>query len=345
MQDGNTVSEARYLKFAIIVLLALMPAGAIVWHNRYNISTHLKSVSGAYLPLNQNEVLGIDRGVNARGFASIIHDNSGFKMYFIERSRRDNEFTINLRQSDTLSGLSNAKSEMLFGSKQANVETQVWMPYVFKANKKYYMYFTARSGDRTTDNYIENIRMAISDDGLKWSILRKPVLEPKLKWEGNEVENWGIIKHNDTYYMSYESRGPSRLQDNRSIGIAYSKNLFEWKRFQDVPHVTESEYCSSFFRVGKYIYHIVPNNQRFRVYKFTDFEDFDSESFIGFWDPLGKENELSFDSPDVLTRDINKSLNDNEEVNIFYSVDSNGWRTLRSRYKNAYEFIESLSKF
>ena len=61
-------------------------------------------------------------------------------------------------------------------------------------------------------------------------------------------------------------------------------------------------------------------HNRFRIYKFTDFENFDTESFIGYWDPIGKENELKFDSPDVITRGIDKTLKANEEINIFYSV-------------------------
>ena len=343
------MKQYKYFRLVIVALLIATPTGVIAWQNRLEVKREVMSflhkVTGAYAPLNESEILGVDHNIQTRGFASIIHDDNGFRMYYTVRSRDDNKYTINLRQSETLSGFSNAKSKVLFGIKEANVETQVWMPYVFKDKNKYFMYFTARSGDYTTENYIENVRMAISNDGLKWDIKLKPVLEPKLKWEGNEVENWGIIRHKGTYYMSYESRGPSRLQINRGIGIASSKDLLRWTRVKDSPHVSESEYCSSFFRIGKYIYHIVPNNNRFKIYKFTDFENFGPDSFLGYWDPLGKENKAFFDSPDVVTRGIDKTLKDNEEINIFYSVNSKGWRTLRAKYKDIGEFIDSLSEY
>ena len=107
----------------------------------------------------------------------------------------------------------------------ANVTTQVWMPYVFKENNEFFMIFTARSGDHNTDDYLEEIRIANSKDGINWKVNPKPILSPSLPWEGLEVENWGIIKNGETYYMSYESRGKSRSQSDRAIGIAYSNNL------------------------------------------------------------------------------------------------------------------------
>ena len=106
--------------------------------------------------------------------------------------------------------------------------------------------------------------------------------------------------------MSYESTGYSKALNTRSIGIAFSKDIKNLKSIKEKPYLTNGEYCSSFFKLNNQIYKIVPNYQRFRVYKFNEFSEFNQDKFIGYWDPLGKNNKYSLNSPDILTKDIHK---------------------------------------
>tara|TARA_Y100001978_G_scaffold1466_1_gene1174 strand:- start:310 stop:1371 length:1062 start_codon:yes stop_codon:yes gene_type:complete len=337
----------KYYRFSLLTLSLLISLIIINKNRTPLIRGSFATVKVARKYFNKNlyedELLGTDFFTKGRSFASIIQSDNRYLIYYSSRNRFNNNITINMREANNLRDLSIAKSRVLINKFDANVTAQVWMPYVFKENNNYFMIFTARSGDYMTDNYLEEIRIANSKDGINWEVNPKPILSPSLQWEGREVENWGIIKKGKTYYMSYESRGYKRRQSDRAIGIAYSNNLRDWKRMKDEPFIFQSEYCSAFFSVEDYIYHLVPNNNRFRVYRFNNFGNFDKESFIGFWYPLGKENKYIYDSPDIITPDIRKKLNSNSPLKIIYSVYINDeWVTKFIKYENPSKFFESL---
>ena len=292
----------------------------------------------------EDEILGVDFFVRGRAYVSVIKKGNKIRAYYTKWGRFTGNKGIYMREASSLKDLSNAKPIKLIDKHDAKVDTQVWMPYVFKEKDEFIMIFTARSGDFRTDNYIENVRIARSDDGIKWIINPKPILIPTQKWEGREVENWGIIKKNDVFYMSYESTGFSRSQNTRSIGIAFSKDLNSWKRLKEFPLITGKQYCSNFFAVDKFIYKIVPNDNRFKVYKFRDLKNLSDNNFIGFWDPEGIDNKFPFDSPDLLTNDIKKNIEINSELLITYSLqDNEGWRTKYKSFKNIDDFLKNLN--
>ena len=80
---------------------------------------------------------------------------------------------------------------------------------------------------------------------------------------------------------------------------------------------------------------MVPNNKRFKVYRAKNFSDFSNNSFIGYWDPLGKENNYTFDSPEIITPDIRKKIDNGSSLEILYFILlDEGWVTKIIKYEN-----------
>tara|TARA_B100000614_G_C14557827_1_gene496138 strand:- start:1676 stop:2593 length:918 start_codon:yes stop_codon:yes gene_type:complete len=285
--------------------------------------------------------------VSNKAFASVVKLENSYRIYYAGKNHSNNDkYTIYMEESKNIDEIKYSKEIKIFDPIDANAKTQVWMPYVFIYKEKYYMIFTARSGDYNTENYIENIRLASSENGLNWKIIYDPILNPILDWEGLEVENWGIIKHGDYFYMNYESRGPSRMQINRSIGFARSNDLLKWERIEKIPILKKSEYCASFFKYKNSIFMIVPNNNTFRIYKAPNVESITQKSFIGFWNPYGNDNKQTYDSPEVITNNIYKEIRENSKFKIVFStyIAEIGWITEFIEFENMNEFLSVISK-
>ena len=296
---------------------------------------------------NKDEILGLENKVVNRSFSSVVKEKDHFIIYYTNASR-NNKSTLRRRKAKKLEDLKFAKSILLFSSEEVNSD-QIWMPYVFKNGDNYFMIFTSRLGNKELENHREDVRLAKSKDGVKWDIVQKPILSPELDWEGNEVENWGVIKIGDTFFMSYESRGDDKL--TRAIGIAYSTDLINWQRLSKDPILYQNYvYCSAFFKSGEYVYHIVPNNKRFRVYKFKNIRKHNENDFIGYWDPFGMDNQLTLDSPEIITNDITKVIEEDKEFTIIYSAYKKnifnialGWNTERKVFSSINDFENNLS--
>lgn len=219
------------------------------------------------------------------------------------------------------------------------------MPYVFLEGDLFYMIFTTRKGNEFSKNYLEKIKIATSDNGFNWRVRKNPILVPKFDWEGRQVENWGIIKKDNKFYMSYESKGSENNLENRSVGIAYSSDLINWKRLKKIPFIKGNKCCSTFFKYKNFFYKIVPNGKKFAVYKFDHFDNFNEESRLGYWSPFGRKfNFHTVDTPDVITEDIKKTIKPGEPLVITYSLYHNGWLTLYEKYDNVEKFLKKILK-
>ena len=83
--------------------------------------------------------------------------------------------------------------------------------------------------------------MAESDDGLSWKAAKEDTIlsihdEDVGLWENRVVYQPFLLEHGDKYWNFYNAR---RANGAESIGIAFSDDLFEWKRYENNPVLTK----------------------------------------------------------------------------------------------------------
>ena len=290
------------------------------------------------------DILSPDEYFNSRTFASIVKINDGYEIFYSVRDRSTKEYSIFKNRSSSLKEFNNLNEIEIIPNKTDQYNfLHTYVPYVFYENNMYYMIFTAR---KETDDLFEAIYIATSLDSENWEIDLNPIIVPENQWEGNEIENWGLIKFDNLYYMNFESAGSNRLQAERHIGTAVSSDLISWDKISKDPQIRNRVYCASFFLYDAQFYMIVPNNYRFKVFKFSNFETLSEENFIGYFDPFEVSLEITLDTPDVITENIKKEIFSNEEFHlVFGNYRNSDWYTSLIEFEDINEFINSLKDF
>jgi predicted GH43/DUF377 family glycosyl hydrolase len=75
-------------------------------------------------------------------------------------------------------------------------------------------------------NLVSTIGYAVSQDGLDWLRLDRPVLEPANEFETKGVEDPRITRIDDTFYMTYTAYSERGMR----VSLAASSNLIAWER-------------------------------------------------------------------------------------------------------------------
>jgi len=75
-------------------------------------------------------------------------------------------------------------------------------------------------------NLVSSIGYAVSQDGLNWMRLDKPVLAPANEFEAKGVEDPRITRIGDTFYMVYVAYS----EHGTRVSLAASQNLIAWER-------------------------------------------------------------------------------------------------------------------
>lgn len=137
----------------------------------------------------------------------------------------------------------------------------VYHPQIIKKEGKYHMIY---SGVRSIKRicFRHDIGMAVSNDFQDWSRFKKnPIFSPteKNEWDSDLVAHSYIIEKDGIYYMFYD--GSPKGFWHEEIGLATSKDLINWKRYEHNPvlkaghswwdknHVSR---CCIFLNEGKY---------------------------------------------------------------------------------------------
>jgi hypothetical protein len=197
---------------------------------------------------------------------------------------------------------------------------------VWKEGNTYHMLYSGANASN-----IKQVGYAISSDGIKWNKYGNNPVFNDPTWAHNRTEGWGIIKADDTYYMYYNSLGPSR----RETGVATSKDLIHWLPYQSTPIFATgygydwAQYCPWPFKYNGHYYLIVTcrnarKDHRFKVYRSTNPYFLPGErEFLGFvlktHPEISWETEGYLDTPCVLADDITMSAFPNDEVWMFYT--------------------------
>lgn len=113
-------------------------------------------------------------------------------------------------------------------------------------NNKYYLFYIAGKewvSDKERPEPVYTIRLATSDDGLKWEKLGKELIKPKL--EPNEAQaSPDVIYASGLYHMFFCYRYSTNYRNRERgyrIGYAHSLNLTDWERNDELVGITVSE--------------------------------------------------------------------------------------------------------
>ena len=109
----------------------------------------------------------------------------------------------------------------------------VFNPGVLVHDGLFHMFYRAQGLD-----WVSRIGYAVSQDGLAWNRLRRPILEPVDGSDSRGVEDPRITRLADAFYMTYTAYGrdfsgpgePTHLGGGILPMIARSENLLTWER-------------------------------------------------------------------------------------------------------------------
>lgn len=111
-------------------------------------------------------------------------------------------------------------------------------PCVVVHKKKYYLFYTGKS---IGSGIRHNIGVAISDDLKSWQKVKAPILPvgENSNWDSDFVAHCFVFKDGNTFTMLYDGSPKGKWLEE--IGIAVSKDLLHWKKYDKNP----------VFKVGK----------------------------------------------------------------------------------------------
>ena len=109
----------------------------------------------------------------------------------------------------------------------------VFNPAVIHHNGLFHMLYRAQGLD-----WVSRIGYAVSEDGLTWNRLRRPVLGPRDETDSRGVEDPRVTEINGLFYMTYTAYGRTFQGDGEPTHagggilpmIARSRNLIAWER-------------------------------------------------------------------------------------------------------------------
>ena len=109
----------------------------------------------------------------------------------------------------------------------------VFNPGVIYHNGLFHMFYRAQGLD-----WVSRIGYAVSEDGVHWNRLRRPVLEPHDGSDSRGVEDPRVVEIDGVFYMTYTAYGrefhgegePTHAGGGILPMIARSENLITWER-------------------------------------------------------------------------------------------------------------------
>ena len=297
-----------------------------VWDSDYKMVQHInETLTGTTGYIAQwtnyagNPILTPGSGENSSAFSTVLIVDGTYHMYYSVRESSTGYYRIAHATSTdgknwVKDDANNPVLDLVPGSDWES--TMVYVPCVWIEDGTWYMVYTGRGGGVPQGN-LEQIGLATSTDGISWTRSpSNPILTGGEDWEGITVENFGVIKVGDTYYMEYESQ--DNATSDRSIGIATSTDLVNWTKDARNPIWTGNRYCGSWFKRGSYFYHLVPHGTTIELWRDTH------PTFYPEDRELVKTPIVSgaLDTPWVLTDDIYKDTFPNDELWCYYATPS-----------------------
>ena len=285
---------------------------------------------GEWSPYSGNPVLSPESGEEGATFVSVWKESETYHMYYSYWSSGGSLQIGHATSSDGKNWTKDDANNPVLSPGSATWEnTHVLCPWVWKENDVWYMIYAGRGTSS------EAIGLATSSDGINWTKEESnPILEGSGSgWEGNSVENFGVIKVGSTYYLWYESGASGE----RQTGLATSTDLLNWVKDSNNPIFTGGRFCPSQFKYGDYFYYLTPHYTsgtdyaEIELYRDTNPTFYpDDREFIKIIRscPASGWDSHDLDTPFVLTHDIYKNSFPNNELWCYYAGESgNIWQT------------------
>jgi len=137
----------------------------------------------------------------------------------------------------SISGIVSASAKSSFNGKATRVlsfgdfqKNALWSnPSVLKEGKSYVMYASANIGGKF--DTVLPFR-GVSKDGLKWTMAKKPLLQPGKKggFDADSIESPSVVKFKGKYHMFYTGVVKGAKQKHLAVGHAVSKDGINWKK-------------------------------------------------------------------------------------------------------------------
>ncbi|MGC9063688.1 MAG: hypothetical protein ACP5JL_03310 [bacterium] len=110
-------------------------------------------------------------------------------------------------------------------------------PYIYQENGLYYLFYVGfpKIG---YENGTGAIGLAISKDILHWDkIPSNPILKsiPGGSWEKGGLYKPCVIEFDELYYLFYNAKDREESFWHERIGVAFSKDLFHWEKYEKNP--------------------------------------------------------------------------------------------------------------
>lgn len=279
-----------------------------VFNSFFNYSENNQSVWDVYSP---NLV------ANGYKWGSVVKFNSTSYYMFLSGSDDIYRFT----SSDGKNWSLDPSTAVLTRTSGSWDSRQVWCPMVWIENETWYMLY---SGENSTTGQI-SVGLATSTDGLSWTKYSgNPVWHDAAAWTGNETEGYGIIKYEGIYYLWY-----GRVTTERKYGVATSTDLKNWTADPENPIFIGDRFCPDVFYFNNTFYIIIPHYSsgsdyvRFELYSSPTPTFHRSErEFVKVVKYVRTNyfDDLDEDTPWVLTNDISRTLNQTDELWVYYAT-------------------------
>lgn len=120
----------------------------------------------------------------------------------------------------------------------------IFNPTVIKEGREFFMLFRAETDDGLTGR----IGLAMSSDGIHFTIYPKPVIVPSSDFDRFGCEDPRVVKFGDTYFLTYV--GNSGGYNVGNICLATSKDLFHWEKHGSVLQPMEGRWDSGQIKAG-----------------------------------------------------------------------------------------------
>ncbi|MGO4889543.1 hypothetical protein ACJ2A9_17495 [Anaerobacillus sp. MEB173] len=123
----------------------------------------------------------------------------------------------------------------------------LWDFWVYEENGEYHLFYLQAplDPDPHTRHRNASIGHAISTDLIKWKEVGTALEASNIDDDWDSVSTWTgcTLKKDDTYYMFYTARCKQDVAEDgyvghtQRIGVAFSKDLYTWKKYEDNPIV------------------------------------------------------------------------------------------------------------
>lgn len=156
-----------------------------------------------------------------REIGNIVYHQT-LKRYFFYYSGHQGTYT----QTDVFVGMAYSDDGRQWHKFGRVMETGSEDPYVVLHNGTFYMFFEDKS-----ESPFRKIDLAISEDGEKWKVIERGVIQPSLEgWQSQDVSSPVVVQTDAGWLMLYEGRGPGNWG---KIGYATSEDLLHWDQREE----------------------------------------------------------------------------------------------------------------